>query len=342
MPADPFHGLRIGQLRSGRHETLIAFQHAAGVEDEILRETPVFALDPGHHDPVLGNHGIARQQRADQSQSSDPLRRGQRHRPRVVGPGGMAGQQVGGPAAGPVREVEQDLQHILGAPDFRPGCGSPHPGQVRIDAPIPRHAVEGRLEAGLRFAVVDAAAVENEHRHPGSVFGVVHHGGSRGNVHWPMVRPPAAVDNGRPPFFGRRPASGLGPAGGSCRRELPRPLAAGPDPRAKCDHQPLRSKYQRMSFQAYLDTIEKKTGLTPRQLVELAAAKGLDQPGVKAGEILAWLKDEYQLGRGHGMALVYVIQNGPTISSKHVGSDSVHRDDSETLWLDGIATKPEG
>ncbi|MFR0638215.1 DUF4287 domain-containing protein [Glutamicibacter soli] len=97
-----------------------------------------------------------------------------------------------------------------------------------------------------------------------------------------------------------------------------------------------------MSFQAYLDTIEKKTGLTPRQLVELAAAKGLDQPGVKAGEILAWLKDEYQLGRGHGMALVYVIQNGPTISSKHVGSDSVHRDDSETLWLDGIATKPEG
>ncbi|RKS22393.1 uncharacterized protein DUF4287 [Arthrobacter sp. AG1021] len=97
-----------------------------------------------------------------------------------------------------------------------------------------------------------------------------------------------------------------------------------------------------MSFQAYLDTIEKKTGLTPRQLVELAAAKGLDQPGVKAGEILAWLKDEYQLGRGHGMALVYVIQNGPTISAKHVGSDSVHRDDSETLWLDGIATKPEG
>ena len=94
-----------------------------------------------------------------------------------------------------------------------------------------------------------------------------------------------------------------------------------------------------MSFQAYLDTIEKKTGLTPRQLVELKA-KGLDLPGVKAGEILTWLKDDCQLGRGHGMALVYVIQNGPTISSKHVGSDGVHRDESETLWLDGIATKP--
>jgi hypothetical protein len=95
-----------------------------------------------------------------------------------------------------------------------------------------------------------------------------------------------------------------------------------------------------MSFQAYLDTIEKKTGLTPRQLVDIAHEKGLDAPGVKAGQILAWLKDDYELGRGHGMALVHVIQKGPTISTKHVGSEGVHRDESETLWLDGIASKP--
>jgi len=95
-----------------------------------------------------------------------------------------------------------------------------------------------------------------------------------------------------------------------------------------------------MSFQAYLDTIEKKTGLTPRQLVDIAHEKQLDQPGTKAGEILAWLKEDYDLGRGHGMALVHVIQKGPTISTKHVGSDCVHRDESETLWLDGAATKP--
>lgn len=95
-----------------------------------------------------------------------------------------------------------------------------------------------------------------------------------------------------------------------------------------------------MSFQAYLDTIEKKTGLTPRQLVDIAHEKGLDAPGVKAAEILAWLKDDYDLGRGHGMALVHVIQKGPTISTKHVGTDGVHRDESETLWLDGIASKP--
>ncbi|MGN6203958.1 DUF4287 domain-containing protein [Humibacter sp.] len=96
-----------------------------------------------------------------------------------------------------------------------------------------------------------------------------------------------------------------------------------------------------MSFQAYLDTIEKKTGLTPRELIDIAHERGLDAPGTKAGEILTWLKDDYDLGRGHGMALVHVIQKGPTISSKHVGSDGVHRDESETLWLDGVATKPQ-
>ena len=97
-----------------------------------------------------------------------------------------------------------------------------------------------------------------------------------------------------------------------------------------------------MSFQAYLDTIEKKTGLTPRQLVELARAKGLDAPGVKAGQILAWLKEDYDLGRGHGMAMVHVIQKGPQIDAKHVGSTGTHRDDTDVLWLDGVATKPAG
>lgn len=95
-----------------------------------------------------------------------------------------------------------------------------------------------------------------------------------------------------------------------------------------------------MSFQAYLDAVETKTGKTPRQLIELAKARGYDGDGVKAGEILAWLKTEFDLGRGHGMALVHVIKHGPRIDAKHVGSTGSHRDDSDTLWLDGIATKP--
>lgn len=95
-----------------------------------------------------------------------------------------------------------------------------------------------------------------------------------------------------------------------------------------------------MSFQAYLDTIEDKTGLTPRQLLAIATAKGYDDPSVKAGEILGWLADDYGLGRGHGMAIVHVIKKGPQIDKKHVGTTGSHRDESETLWLDGKATRP--
>jgi hypothetical protein len=95
-----------------------------------------------------------------------------------------------------------------------------------------------------------------------------------------------------------------------------------------------------MSFQAYLDTIEERTGLTPRQFIALAEERGLDQPSTKAGAIVDWLKEDYGLGRGHAMALVHVIKNGPGISSKHVGTTGVHRDESDTLWLDGKATRP--
>jgi hypothetical protein len=95
-----------------------------------------------------------------------------------------------------------------------------------------------------------------------------------------------------------------------------------------------------MSFQAYLDTIEEKTGLVPRQLVELAKERGYDDPSVKAGVIVDWLKEDYGLGRGHAMALVHVIKKGTTISEKHVGTDGVHRDESQELWLDGKATNP--
>ena len=82
-----------------------------------------------------------------------------------------------------------------------------------------------------------------------------------------------------------------------------------------------------MTFQAYLDAVEEKTGLTPRQLIAIAHEKGLDAPGVKAGAILEWLKDDYQLGRGHGMSIVHIIREG----SAHPG---------EAIWLDGKATKP--
>lgn len=94
-----------------------------------------------------------------------------------------------------------------------------------------------------------------------------------------------------------------------------------------------------MSFQAYLDNIEKKTGLTPRRFVDRAAAKGFG-PGTKAGEIVTWLGEDYGLGRGHAMALVHVITKGPQIDTKHVGTGTTHSDPSDTLWLDGKASNP--
>lgn len=94
-----------------------------------------------------------------------------------------------------------------------------------------------------------------------------------------------------------------------------------------------------MSFQAYLDNIEQKTGLTPRQFIDLARERGFG-PGTKSGEIVAWLAADHGLGRGHAMALVHVITSGARISDTHVGSGGTHADPSDTLWLDGRATNP--
>jgi hypothetical protein len=95
-----------------------------------------------------------------------------------------------------------------------------------------------------------------------------------------------------------------------------------------------------MSFQAYLDAIETKTGLTPRRLVEMARERGFG-PDSKAAPIVDWLKADYDLGRGHAMALVHVIKNGSTINDKHVGTSGTHRDESTELWLDGKDNRPE-
>jgi hypothetical protein len=68
-----------------------------------------------------------------------------------------------------------------------------------------------------------------------------------------------------------------------------------------------------MSFQAYLDNIQTKTGKTPTQFRTLAAGKGYAdakglKPGVKAGEIVAWLKQDFELGHGHAMAIVALLK----------------------------------
>ena len=95
-----------------------------------------------------------------------------------------------------------------------------------------------------------------------------------------------------------------------------------------------------MSFQAYLDAIEDKTGLTPRELMVLAHERGFDEPTTKVGVVIDWLAADYGLGRGHSMALVHVLKNGASIDSRHVGSEGPHRDASAELWLDGKNNRP--
>ncbi len=96
-----------------------------------------------------------------------------------------------------------------------------------------------------------------------------------------------------------------------------------------------------MSFQAYLDNIEKKTGKTPREFIEMAEERGYG-PETKSGEIVGWLKADFGLGRGHAMALVHVIKKGPQISDKHVGSGGTHSDPSNVLQLDGKRARETG
>lgn len=90
-----------------------------------------------------------------------------------------------------------------------------------------------------------------------------------------------------------------------------------------------------MSFQAYLDNIEEKTGKTPNQFIAMAREKGYTDPSTKSGVIIDWLKKDFDLGRGHAMALVHVIKHGAQIGDKFVGIQGTHRDESNTLKLDG-------
>ena len=69
-----------------------------------------------------------------------------------------------------------------------------------------------------------------------------------------------------------------------------------------------------MSFQAYIDNIKTKTGKTSADFKKLAEQKGFLNKGklvegIKAGQILAWLKEDFDLGHGHAMA-VYAVFKG--------------------------------
>ncbi len=68
-----------------------------------------------------------------------------------------------------------------------------------------------------------------------------------------------------------------------------------------------------MSFQAYIENIQAKTGQTPADFRAYADWQGyLDagklKPEVKAGTIVADLKRDFGLGHGHAMAIFALLK----------------------------------
>ena len=63
-----------------------------------------------------------------------------------------------------------------------------------------------------------------------------------------------------------------------------------------------------MTFAAYLNNIEKQTGVSPDEFIRLATEKGFTKPGTKATPITDWLKADYGLGHGHAMAIVKLLR----------------------------------
>jgi L-rhamnose isomerase len=64
-----------------------------------------------------------------------------------------------------------------------------------------------------------------------------------------------------------------------------------------------------MSFQAYLDNIKAKTGKTPEDFKKQLEKEKLFTPALKATDLVNWLKDKYELGHGHSMAIWAVFKS---------------------------------
>jgi Domain of unknown function (DUF4287)/Domain of unknown function (DUF5655) len=89
-----------------------------------------------------------------------------------------------------------------------------------------------------------------------------------------------------------------------------------------------------MSFQAYLDTVKAKTGKTPADFAKLASEKGL----TKHGELVAWLKNDFELGHGHANAIVNVLLKSESRAAS--GDEKLEKlfSGKKTVWLEPVKT----
>jgi Domain of unknown function (DUF4287) len=70
-----------------------------------------------------------------------------------------------------------------------------------------------------------------------------------------------------------------------------------------------------MTYKAYIDNIQAKTGMSPEDYRKMAEEKGL----AKYGELLKWLKTE--CGLGHANAIILYIRD-PESAKKKMAEDA--------------------
>jgi predicted transport protein len=87
-----------------------------------------------------------------------------------------------------------------------------------------------------------------------------------------------------------------------------------------------------MTLKAYLDNIQAQTGKTPEDFKVLAEKKGLLEPGVKTGQIVDWLKQDFGLGHGHAMAIVLTLKNATQPKTTRDESIAKHFSGGKARW----------
>jgi uncharacterized protein DUF4287 len=77
-----------------------------------------------------------------------------------------------------------------------------------------------------------------------------------------------------------------------------------------------------VTFKAYLDNIQAKTGKAPDDFLAMAKERGFVKDGVivaKHAELLAWLKEDIGLGHGHANAIILYLRirtNDPKVKGR--------------------------
>jgi Domain of unknown function (DUF4287)/Domain of unknown function (DUF5655) len=89
-----------------------------------------------------------------------------------------------------------------------------------------------------------------------------------------------------------------------------------------------KSERDQKIFASYLENIKAKTGKTPDDFRVLAAKKGL----VKTGEIVAWLKIDFELGHGHANAIAHLLAHADTIKASPDDKVSALFAGSKSAW----------